>query len=420
MNIFPAALKIIKSSDRLRRLPHKKKLIALVVFALSIITPMELTISGEFDIYPENNADIRAPVEAVIVEIYVKEGDAVKKGEVLFQLANPDLEARRQDLKSRLSDASSRYGMLIAGTRSEAINLAQKEIDTARTRLAHATTMVDEAKIIHDQKIRQADRSISLAKDQLSFAINDRERYAALLKKNIISEQKFSEIQQKVNIRQNALQESQALLRMTVADDLGEVRRERALAHGAYQEAQARLSLLLADSRSEELEAAQAAVASLETQLSLMNVDLSKMTVRSPEDGIVATEHLHELVGQLVRRGDLIAEVYDFHRVKAELLISEKDVGSIRIGQNVFLKARAFSSRAFAGKVVAIAPRTIISKDGLNHKMVRVTTEIANPDLALITGMTGHGKIYAGKRSVFSLITRRFIRYFRVEFWSWW
>lgn len=401
-------------------LKHKKKLLAALVITLSIITPMELTISGEFEVYPKHNADVRAPVEAVISEIFVREGEAVEEGQVLFQLVNPDYEAKKQDIQLRLAQARSRYALMVAGTRSEEIDLAQKEVETARSRLEHSQKMIIEAKVMRDQKVNQARQSVTLTKDQLQFAETEQERFRALLAKGIISQQRFAEADQVVKVRLNALNESQSTLRMALADDTVEIKREGALASGALEEAGARLDLLLAGSRGEEREAAKSAVTSLTAQLSLIDQDIESMSLRSPEYGIVVTQHLHELKGQLVRRGALIAEVYDFHIIKAEILIPEKEIGDIVIGQKVTLKARAYSGRSFIGKVVAIAPRAVESEDGLRRKMLRVTTVIDNPDLALKPAMTGHGKIYAGQRSILNLITRRLMSYLRVEFWSWW
>ncbi len=412
--------KLAVLKGRLSRVRRRKTWLAGIALALAAVIPMELTISGEFEVYPEHNADIRAPVEAIIAEIFVKEGDAVEAGEVLFRLSNPDYEAKRQDIRARLAEARARLELLVAGTRSEEILLAESEVETAQARLSHAQTMLTEARVMRDQKISQARQAANLAKDQLDYAQADRDRYRELLEKGIIAQQKFAEVDQTLKIRRSALVDSQTSLNMVLAGDLGENRREGALAAGALDEAQARLNLLLAGGRREELAAAKSMVGSHEAQLALVEGELASMVVRSPERGIVVTEHLHDLRGQLVRRGDLIAEVYDFHVIRAELLISEKEIGAVTVGQTITLKARAYPGRSFEGEVVAIAPRAIGSTDGLFRKMIRVTTEIANPDLALKPAMTGHGKIYAGNRSILNLMTRRFVRYFRVEFWSWW
>ncbi len=34
--------------------------------------------------------------------------------------------------------------------------------------------------------------------------------------------------------------------------------------------------------------------------------------------------------------------------------------------------------------------------------------------------MTGHGKIYVGERRLIEIVSRRVVRFLRVEFWSWW
>ncbi len=51
---------------------------------------------------------------------------------------------------------------------------------------------------------------------------------------------------------------------------------------------------------------------------------------------------------------------------------------------------------------------------------ITVATELENPGLLLKPQMTGTAKIHCGERRAISLVTRRLVRYLRVEFWSWW
>ena len=92
----------------------------------------------------------------------------------------------------------------------------------------------------------------------------------------------------------------------------------------------------------------------------------------------------------------------------------------MRLGQEVALKARAYPGRRFIGTVTAIAATAMAEEDGLRRKVVRVSTEVENADLALKPEMTGHGKIYVGERRLIEIVSRRFVRFLRVEFWSWW
>ncbi len=59
-------------------------------------------------------------------------------------------------------------------------------------------------------------------------------------------------------------------------------------------------------------------------------------------------------------------------------------------------------------------------EEGLKRKVVRVNTEVEIGDLALKPEMTGCGKIYVGDWRLIEIVSRRLVRFLRVEFWSWW
>jgi multidrug resistance efflux pump len=147
-----------------------------------------------------------------------------------------------------------------------------------------------------------------------------------------------------------------------------------------------------------------------------------------------------EMKHQLVKKGDLIAKVDDLRTITAEVVISERDIGDVKVGQRVVLKARAYPERTFYGKVTAIAtvaqvsssssasaltqaqgnaPATI-TRSAVAPKTVAITTEIDNPSLLLKPEMTGQAKISCGQRRLLDVMTRRVARTVKVEFWSWW
>ena len=68
---------------------------------------------------------------------------------------------------------------------------------------------------------------------------------------------------------------------------------------------------------------------------------------------------------------------------------------------------------SFYGRVTEIASAAQIEGD---RRILRVRTMIENNDGMLRPGMTGNAKIYCGKRSLWSLASRRAIRYVRTEF----
>src|SRR6267378_4431581 len=91
-------------------------------------------------------------------------------------------------------------------------------------------------------------------------------------------------------------------------------------------EAAGKLEVLLAGSRPEDIEATKAQIASLEAQRFYLEEKLQLLKVLSPAAGVVATpsRQLMEMKHQLVRKGDLIAKVFDLKTITAEIVISEK------------------------------------------------------------------------------------------------
>jgi multidrug efflux pump subunit AcrA (membrane-fusion protein) len=129
---------------------------------------------------------------------------------------------------------------------------------------------------------------------------------------------------------------------------------------------------------------------------------------------------MKEKIGQLVSKGDLIAEVHDLSIIEAEIAVPEQEIADVEVGQTVRLKARAYPAEVFPGTVTAIAPAAVQQEPALDSKILRVRTTIDNESMVLRSQMTGNAKIYCGKRSALELVTRRIVRYIRVEFWSWW
>jgi HlyD family secretion protein len=336
---------------------------------------MELRIAGAFNVLPVHNADVRAEVEGIVEDICVDEGDLVRQGDLIARLSDRDLKAELQKTEAQIDENRARLRLLEAGARPEEIQLAQ-----------YAVT--------------RAEEQLKFARDRLG---RDRQLY------------------------------EQQLLSL---NDYQESARQVASGSSDLADAKKKLDILLAGTRPEEIEAMKAQVTSLETQRRHLEDQLRLMRVVSPTTGIVTTpsRQLKEMKYQLVKKGDLIAKVHDIRTVTVEIVISEKEIGDVKVGQKVALKARAYPDVTFNGQVTSIATtaRTGSSSGspvsssasatggGATPKMVLVTTEIDNDSRLLKPEMTGRAKIYCGQRRLFDLVTRRLSRTLRVEFWSWW
>src|SRR5262249_42513551 len=121
--------------------------------------------------------------------------------------------------------------------------------------------------------------------------------------------------------------------------------------------AKKKLEVLLAGSRPEEIDAMKEEIASFESQRRHLDEQLRLMRVVSPATGVVATpaRQLVAMKHQLLKKGDLIAKVFDLKTITAEMAVSESDIGDVKVDQKVLLKVRAYPEKTFYGKVKSIA-----------------------------------------------------------------
>jgi multidrug efflux pump subunit AcrA (membrane-fusion protein) len=96
-----------------------------------------------------------------------------------------------------------------------------------------------------------------------------------------------------------------------------------------------------------------------------------------------------------------------------EITLAEQEVGRVRVGQAVGLKARAFPHETFAARVDRIAPAATTA-DGQTTVTINAWLPAGAP---LRPGMGGHARVYGDGRSVGGFLIDRGVRYLRTEFW---
>ncbi len=130
-------------------------------------------------------------------------------------------------------------------------------------------------------------------------------------------------------------------------------------------------------------------------------------SIITPIPGSIAIDH----------KTDLNISVIDNEQVEVLLPVSDFDIGRVELGQVVKLKVRSFTDRIFYGRVVHI-PKDATSEQ--NRATFNVSAVVDNGNYLLHKGMTGYGKIEAGRITVVGWLIRKFKSFIRVEFWSWW
>lgn len=349
-----------KSNKKMKfpKFPIKTSLLAIFITS-SFFIHLELTVSGESNVIPIDNTDIHAPVEGIIEDVFVEEGQTVQEGELLARLSDRHYRSELQQVQAEMSVKQAERALLIEGPSQEQIQLLNEKISKEHTRYNYAKSEVD--------------------------------RLQELVKTGVIARNEYENKEEELAIA------------------------EKDLSH-----AKAELSALHAKTRPEEISALDAELERLSAKKNYLDENLKLTDITSPIAGIVTTEHTEKLIGTFVESGDLIMDVHQFDTVIVKILVPEKEIAEIDVDQDVVFKARAYPEKNFRGKVTSISPTAKQIDTRATARVVVINTEIDNSDLLLKPEMSGYGKIYCGERKLIDLITRRLYRYIRVEFWSWW
>ncbi|HID86124.1 MAG TPA: efflux RND transporter periplasmic adaptor subunit, partial [Anaerolineae bacterium] len=155
--------------------------------------------------------------------------------------------------------------------------------------------------------------------------------------------------------------------------------------------ARAQLEALRAGPTEEQVAVAQAQVRQAEAALKTLQVQLEKMTLKAPRDGLVVERLVH--VGEMAAPGMPLLKIADLNQVELTIYIPEIDIGRVRVGQTVEVTVDSFPGRIFTGKVVFIAsqaeftPKNVQTKEERVSLVFAVKARIPNPDHALKPGM---------------------------------
>ncbi|MFH1336623.1 MAG: efflux RND transporter periplasmic adaptor subunit [Candidatus Zixiibacteriota bacterium] len=228
------------------------------------------------------------------------------------------------------------------------------------------------------ESIQQAKDKVAQIESELSLKEKELNRYKELIDKKLISKQEWEKVQTEYSILSNQL-----------------------------KIAQNDLKIMKNGSRPEELSMADTEIKRWQERLEFLEGQVSDSQIKSPIQGTVTS---------ISSDGNLLS-ISNIDTIRVMIQVSEKDLDVLREGQRVKLKVQSYPFLSFWGKVTKISQMVDTSGP---KKIFPVTCKIENPDHLLKPGMTGHAKVFCGKRSLFTLLTRRIVRYFRVEVWSWW
>jgi multidrug resistance efflux pump len=120
-------------------------------------------------------------------------------------------------------------------------------------------------------------------------------------------------------------------------------------------------------------------------------IQSDKYQLRSPISGVVTRVPMH--TGEVAAAGQTVVAVADLNALEMTAYILERDLGRVRVGQEVAVVADPFPGRAFYGVVTStnqraeFTPRNVQTQRDRLNLVFGVKIRVDNPDGALKPGM---------------------------------
>ena len=269
-----------------------------------------VTASGE--IKPKNYINIGANAMGQLTQVAVKEGDRVKKGQLLARIENVQPAADVQAQMASLSSAEADSAAAEAGLKAADENLTTAQADIDRNKADLARMKAD------------LDRAESLYKDKLMAG-------------------------QDYDLKKATYQSQLALVRQSDA--------RLAQAHAQREQTAAQLA------------STQKKVAQVRASLTRFSDVLQKYDAYSPLDGVVT--NLSVRVGETVVPGiqnsaaSTIMTIADMSLITAEVKVDETDIVNIRLNQVADIAVDAVPNKTFKGHVIEIGNTAILRSTGV-------------------------------------------------------
>jgi len=329
----------------------------LVVVQTGLAAKADLTsiVTASGEIKPRNYINIGANAQGRITQLLVKEGDHVRKDQVVARIehiqAAADVNAQKAAVASAQADSAAAEASV--KSQDDAIVTAAASVEKSKSELARAKMLLDRAELLQQHQL--------IAKQEYDTRVADYRSAQATLRED-----------------------------------------EARLAQAKSQRAQ----------YAAQLSSYQRRIAQTEAGLARISDVLAKFDAVAPIDGVVTNLPVRE--GETVVPGvqnsaaSTIMTIADMSLITAEVKVDETDIVNVQLGQSVAVKIDAMPDKSFDGKVIEIGNTAILRSSGLaasqsttssqEAKDFKVVVALTNPPGDIRPGLSCNAKITTATR----------------------
>jgi HlyD family secretion protein len=377
--------------------------------------PGILRVSGRMEGY---ETDIGAKTGGRIKTIGVREGDAVKQGQVLVEINDDEIQAQLrgavakvaasreqvQQAEAKIAEVNSKLSEIDSRIQEAGLNLQQSQGDSrGRVNQATATVSANRAQLAQaEAQVKQAEAQVKQAISERKLAATTRDRYAQLVSQGAINQQQYDQAQTSfetaqanvetqqatLNARQAAvtanrdqLDAAQGGLTQVETTGLNPAIRDTQLAALYQQRAQISAQLTSAQADRKRLQAEIDNAIAKQTEI---KAQLAYLNVTSPIAGVVTARSIEP--GQVVAAGKTLLSVLNLQQdVYLRGFVPQGDIGKVRVGQPAQVFIDSAPNQGLAAQVSAIDPEAAFTPENIYfqkdrvRQVVGIRVKITNP-----------------------------------------
>lgn len=369
---------------------------------------------------PINAVDLGFQVNGTVSRALVSIGSRVTTGQSLVSLDSSELNAQYLKAQANLASEKAKLDEVKKGTRPEEIAVSETSVVNAKTALLDAqknlkNKVIDAVNNDIDQLFinprsnnpqfilpitgPQLRTDILSGRVEIETIINNWQ--LDISSENLTKIKNFIDnVALAVNRETPSSVATQTMLD-TYRASISSARNAVITADGTLNDvksaltlAEKNLALKKSGSTPEAISSQEAKVLQADADLQNVAAQLSKTSLRSPQNGVVTKQEAK--VGEVVTPGKVIVSIISDNKLEIESNVSEISIGKVAIGNPADIKFDAFPGELFKGKVTYIEPGETIIDGVVNYK---VTVAFVEEYPQIKSGLTSKLDIITGIKS---------------------
>ena len=282
------------------------------------------------------NVTISSKTSGTINKINFKEGDRVKKGDLLVEISHDLLDIQLRQSEAGVDLANAQLKLLRSGARRE--------------------------------DIKQSEELVKQAKINMELARQDRERAEELYRQDATTKKLYDDAIGRYDL--------------TVTQ------------YNSTKENLAKVKTII---RPEEIEQAQANLKKAVSMVDLLKQNIEDCKIYAPSDGFVSKKFIEE--GENAVMGGSLLRLSNLETVNLVIYIPETELAKVKLGQEADITIDAFKDKNYKGKIIFISPeaeftpKNIQTPDERTKLVFAIKIEIPNPQFELKPGLPADAKI---------------------------